>query len=193
LRWHRWAVLDLVLVNGLPGSGKTTLARRLAPALEAPLIGKDAIKEALADVLSAVPRQALGIASSELMWTLASALSGTVVLESWWFRPRDLHFVEAGLRRCAPASVVELWCEVPAQLARSRYEARRRHRIHDDERQLTEAWPQWEKEAEPLGVAPLVLVDTGGAIDLARLITRIKQGRSVGVRDSRPTTGTTGR
>jgi predicted kinase len=36
-------VLDLVLVNGLPGSGKTTLAGKLAQVLEAPLISKDAI------------------------------------------------------------------------------------------------------------------------------------------------------
>jgi predicted kinase len=178
VRWHHRTVLDLVLVNGLPGSGKTTLAAGLAPALNAPLISKDAIKEAVADVVAAVPRQTLGIASSEMMWTLASAFTGDVVLESWWFKSRDLHFVEAGLRRCSPASVIEVWCEVPARLARSRYEARRRHPIHDDERQLAEAWPRWEKEAEPLGLAPVVPVDTGGAIDLADLITRIMQART---------------
>jgi predicted kinase len=36
----------LVIVNGLPGSGKTTLARRLGAALEAPVVSKDALKEA---------------------------------------------------------------------------------------------------------------------------------------------------
>lgn len=174
---HHRIVLDLILVNGLPGSGKTTLATALAPAIDASLISKDAIKEAVADVVPAVPRQALGIASSEMMWTLASALSGNVVLESWWFRPRDLHFVEAGLRRCGPARVVEVWCEVPARLARSRHEARRRHRIHDDDRQLAGAWSKWEREAEPLGVASVVPIDTGGPIDLVDLITRIKRAR----------------
>ena len=38
----------LVLVNGLPGAGKTTLATALAGALPATLVSKDAIKEALA-------------------------------------------------------------------------------------------------------------------------------------------------
>jgi uridine kinase len=36
----------LVLVTGPPASGKTTLARPLADALDLPLIGKDLIKEA---------------------------------------------------------------------------------------------------------------------------------------------------
>ena len=40
-----------VLVGGVPGSGKTTLARQLAPLLGMPLIAKDAIKEALMTAL----------------------------------------------------------------------------------------------------------------------------------------------
>ena len=111
---HR-EVVDLILVNGLPGSGKTTLANGLARLLDAPLIAKDAIKEAVADVVIAAPGPALGMAAGDTMWTLAAAMSGTVVLESWWFRPRDLRFVEAGLRRCRPTSVVEVWCEVPSR------------------------------------------------------------------------------
>jgi predicted kinase len=86
----------LVLVNGLPGSGKTTLARRLSAALGIPLISKDAIKETLTDL---APARA-GIVASERMWDLAAEANGMVVLESWWFRPRDLGFVENGLVRC---------------------------------------------------------------------------------------------
>ena len=40
-----------VLVNGLPGSGKTTLARAVARGLGLPLSSKDVIKETRADVL----------------------------------------------------------------------------------------------------------------------------------------------
>lgn len=41
----------IVLVNGAPGSGKTTLASPLGRMLGLPLIAKDTIKEAMADVL----------------------------------------------------------------------------------------------------------------------------------------------
>lgn len=41
----------VILVNGLPATGKTTLARRLATDLQLPLLAKDAIKEMLFDTL----------------------------------------------------------------------------------------------------------------------------------------------
>jgi predicted kinase len=40
-----------VVVSGPPASGKTTLARQIAPALGLPLIAKDTIKRALMTVL----------------------------------------------------------------------------------------------------------------------------------------------
>lgn len=169
-------MVDLVLVNGLPGAGKTTVAHALATALAAPLIAKDALKEAVADAVPAVSGPVLGAAASDLMWTLAAAMSGLVVLESWWFRPRDLGFVEAGLRRCRPASVVEVWCDVPGHLARSRYAARRRHPVHDDAGMSDETWRCWEPGAEPLGVGPVVRIDTTGVVPLDELVKELGGG-----------------
>lgn len=47
----------LILVTGLPGTGKSTLARRLSRHFSVPLIYKDAIKEPLFDVLGAPNRE----------------------------------------------------------------------------------------------------------------------------------------
>lgn len=48
-----WPDRRLVLVSGVPGTGKSTIAAPLAAALGLPLIAKDLIKEALADTLAA--------------------------------------------------------------------------------------------------------------------------------------------
>src|SRR5947207_3182207 len=44
----------IVIVSGIPGSGKTSLGRPLAKALGVAFIAKDVIKEALGDVLGLV-------------------------------------------------------------------------------------------------------------------------------------------
>jgi len=75
-----------VVVSGPPGSGKTTLARPLAHALDLPLIAKDRIKGSLLDSLGVGDLEwsrLLGRATMSLMYRLA-ADAGAAVLESTW-------------------------------------------------------------------------------------------------------------
>ncbi len=67
----------LVLVTGAPGSGKTTLARRLAGELGLPLLAKDDIKETLYDLRGAPDQAAsrrLGLAALTLLRQTAERL-----------------------------------------------------------------------------------------------------------------------
>lgn len=64
---------QVILVNGLPATGKTTLAQRLASDLHLPLFAKDAIKETLFDTLGWSDRawsRKLGTATIGLLFLL---------------------------------------------------------------------------------------------------------------------------
>lgn len=172
----------VVLVNGLPGAGKTTLATALAGALPATLVSKDAIKEALASAVLGASPEALGAAAMEAAWTLTAAIDGTIVFDSWWFKPRDLRYAEAGIRRAGRPTVIEVWCDVPVHLARARYEARRRagdraEAIHGDRSDASagapDAWTDWVARGEPLGIVPTLHVNTERPVDVDRVARQV--------------------
>ncbi|MFN2521331.1 MAG: AAA family ATPase [Candidatus Limnocylindria bacterium] len=156
----------LVLISGAPGSGKTTLGRRLAVALRLPFLSKDeTFKEPLFDALGTGDLswgRALGGASFELLaGTIRTLLeSGTgVVAEANWWRGRSEPQL-APLCAMSRAAMIHLDC--PADVAERRYLSRAaaggRHHGHlaaphpyDDARELF----------SPLLLpAPLLVVDS---------------------------------
>jgi len=75
-----------IVVSGLPGSGKTTLARQLAPALNLPLIDKDEILDRLFDskgVGDAKWRRTLSRESDAILQREAASLNGAVLVSFW--------------------------------------------------------------------------------------------------------------
>ncbi|TDP94786.1 AAA family ATPase [Labedaea rhizosphaerae] len=165
----------LILVNGLPGAGKSTLAARLARELGCPWLSKDRIKEALADVVAWPGLEpSLGAVATEALWALAARVPGLVVAESWWFAPRDRDFLARGLATAGARSSVEVWCDVSARIARGRYEQRRRHPVHRDDRDMTAEWRRWAEDGEPVALGPVVRVDTSGPVDTARLAEQLR-------------------
>lgn len=170
----------VVLVNGLPGSGKTTLARELAPALGLMLLSKDAIKETLADHLPGEGpawSRALGVAALETVWTLLrDARCGALLEAPWLVDARGP--ARAGLERAGVAThtVHEVWCDVPAGVARERVLARipDRHVVHGDTRASVFAkFEKWEPLAHPLEFGAVHRVDTRAGVDVEALARRI--------------------
>lgn len=171
----------VVLVNGLPGSGKTTLAWELAGCLNLPLISKDVIKEANADVLGTESaglsqrqwNHAIGAAASETMWALLACSPAGAVLESFW--PMDSReFVVRGLSRAGDPLAIEIWCEVPFETAKSRYEERHpRHAIHGH-LPTEQEWEDWRTRSKPLKVGPVLHVDTTHKVDIQAALDWIR-------------------
>ncbi|WP_188188489.1 AAA family ATPase [Nonomuraea sp. SYSU D8015] len=175
----------VVLVNGLPGAGKTTLAKPLAHELGLPLFSKDRIKETLADQIGVTPpvgltgrqwSQQLGSAAGETLWALLADSRQGAVLESFW--PASLRpVVVGGLHRAGVQAAHEVRCTVPLAIARRRYEEREasRHPIHQGILVSDQHWEQRMLEAEPLNLNHTYHVDTTQPVDVRGLATEIRR------------------
>jgi predicted kinase len=161
-----------VVVSGPAASGKTTLARAIAPELGLPLITKDTIKEALLGVL-VVPdvetSRLVGRASVAALLAVA-AETGGAVLESVWHRSRSL----PDLRRL-PGNLVEVFCRCDPQIAASRYVLRAGSRAaghFDVERTAEDLWN--DEVAQPVaGGWPVIEIGTNDPVEITPLIARI--------------------
>jgi predicted kinase len=161
-----------VVVSGPPGSGKTTLARAIAPELGLPMIAKDTIKEALLSVLP-VPdvetSRIVGRASVAALLAVAAETAGAV-LESVWHRSRSL----PDLHRL-PGNIVEVFCRCDPQIAARRYALRtgRRAAGHfDATRTVAELWNG--EVAQPVaGGWPVIDVSTDSPVEMRPLVARI--------------------
>jgi len=166
-----------VLVGGWPGSGKTTLATALGPWLGLPVLAKDEVKEALVDELgrpgTVSESRRLGRAAVLAVLRIARRCPGAVVDSTWFDYTRPL---VAAL----PGPVVELRCVVPVEVARSRYYARAagRHAGHLDlERDEAELWGE---PVRPLGVGPVVEVDTTVPLDIPAIAAALRRAAEPG-------------
>lgn len=157
------------MVSGTAGSGKTTLAIPLAAELQLPLISKDSIKEALADVLGLGDdawSQRLGAASFEVLYALAATAPAAVLETSW--HPK----------RCRPRlrqlgrPVVEVFCHCRPDVLADRLRLRAatdRHPIHRE--MITPAMLDHLHvvRAKPIGIGPVLEVDTARDVDIGAI------------------------
>jgi predicted kinase len=152
----------LVLISGLPATGKTMLGQRLAQELHLPFVHKDGIKEVLFDQLGWRDRvwsKQLGRASSELLYYFAEAqvkAERSLLLESN-FDPAFATPRLLALQTQYPFQPVQIFCkaadEVRWQRFQQRAESGERHPGHVDHLNYAE----FQVAVNPGGATPLTI------------------------------------
>lgn len=160
---------SLVIVNGMAGAGKSTLAEHLVGTFRLPLVAKDTIKEAMADTLGAAdPAQSrrLGDAAFAVVYALARRyvdLGIGAILEAPFYRDAAAHL--APLARDSRAAIIQCHADRATLYRRVRSRAARRHWSHFDTlsgQDTLETWhtPDFAAEEPPPIDVPVLWVDT---------------------------------
>lgn len=130
-------VPTVVIVTGLPATGKTAIARAIGREAGFPVFGKDDFKELLFDVLGHSDREwsmKLGHAAYEVLFQICAEhveAGASVVLESNFGPDSVPRF--ASIADKFPVRFIQVLCYADGEVVISRFKSRVRHPGHVDE------------------------------------------------------------
>ncbi len=164
-----------VLVNGVPASGKSAVARALSDATGWPILALDTIKNPFLTILPPGDRlfnRTLGRASYAAIFDLiAAAPNGTTVIIDAWFGFQPTEVLQDHIARADLTDLAEIWCHAPPETVGARYAARLDSRPagHPGADYVPELIALAQRAA-PTGLAPRHDVRTDAPLDLTALL-----------------------
>jgi AAA domain len=171
-----------VIVTGLPGSGKTRVARELGPALGLDVIDKDDILERLFDargIGDAAWRRGLSREADAMMEADARASPGAVLVSFWRLpgMPATTGTPTAWLPTLSEG-LVTLECVSDADIAAERFVRRRRHPGHLDETTAPEAVASRFRDQLAMGrvsYGACLSIDTSSTVDVSAVAAAVRE------------------
>lgn len=172
---------SVIVITGLPASGKTTLAHLLGDELGFVVIDKDDFLETLLGSVQEFNAEFRNRCSriADKQFEEAARAAGNVILVSHWQGPdehRESGTPSAWLREFE--SVIEVACQCPVATAVQRFKNRNRHPGHGDNRSDLSVLLNWFEEDNlrgPLDLGPVIQVNTEGPVDIKKLGQKIRQ------------------
>lgn len=162
----------LVMVNGVPGSGKSSIAATLSHATGWPLLSLDTVKNPFLQELDNVDRpfnRKLGRASLRAMFSiLTEAPEGTTIIMDAWFGFQPRETVQAMIDGAGIDGIAEIWCHAPPEVLGQRYLARVATRLpgHPGAEYVPELM-KLAAQVGPSAFGPVHSVDTTQPFDLS--------------------------